>query len=86
MIIDKRFVYNNILIFYVGFVKLILEVFGASGAVWGFAEVLTLRNSDTVEEWRYVCIVVAILFFVRYTVVMFNFTKNTIRNKSELPN
>lgn len=33
-------------------VKLILEVFGACGAVWGFSEVVLLRTSHTLAFWR----------------------------------
>ena len=75
----KNYVQFNILLFYTGFVKIILEVFGASGAVWGFAEVLTLRNEDTVEFWRWICLIVALLFFIRYLVVMYLFTVDTIK-------
>ena len=72
--IDKKDFFN---ILYLSIVKLILEVFGASGAVWGFAEVLTLRNSETIEFWRWVCVAVAIVFFIRYCVVMFLLIKNS---------
>lgn len=75
----KSYFIFNLSLFYTGFVKLILEVFGASGAVWGFAEVLTLRNADTVEFWRWVCLIVALLFFIRYLVVMYLFTIDTIK-------
>ena len=75
----KLYFIFNLSLFYTGFVKLILEVFGASGAVWGFAEVLTLRDEDTVEFWRWVCLIVALLFFIRYLVVMYLFTIDTIK-------
>ena len=75
----KSYFIFNLSLFYTGFVKLILEVFGASGAVWGFAEVLTLRDEDTVEFWRWVCLIVALLFFIRYLVVMYIFTIDTIK-------
>ena len=67
-------------ILYLSVVKLILEVFGASGAVWGFAEVLTLRNSDTVEFWRWICLGIAFIFFIRYCVVMFLLIKKSNDN------
>ena len=79
----KLFAYKNILIFYTGFVKMILEVFGASGAVWGFSEVLTYRNEDTIEFWRYVCVAVALIFFIRYVIVMYTFSKKTLFIKDE---
>lgn len=75
----KNYIQFNLSLFYTGFVKLILEVFGASGAVWGFAEVLTLRDEDTVEFWRWVCLIVALLFFIRYLVVMYIFAIDTIK-------
>jgi membrane associated rhomboid family serine protease len=52
--------------FWVAFVKLILEVFGASGAIWGTSEVLTLRNPDTQEIWRYISSIIGIIFFIRF--------------------
>tara|TARA_Y100001970_G_scaffold522_1_gene616 strand:- start:2392 stop:2643 length:252 start_codon:yes stop_codon:yes gene_type:complete len=55
----KQFYYNS-------FVKLILEVFGASGAVWGTSEVLTLRNSDTQNVWRCISSIVGFAFLVRF--------------------
>lgn len=76
--IDKKDFFN---ILYLSIVKLILEVFGASGAVWGFAEVLTLRNSETIEFWRWICVAVAIVFFIRYCFVMFTLIKNSSDKK-----
>ena len=35
--------------------KFILEVCGGAGAIWGFSEVLTLRNAETVRE-KYKCL------------------------------
>ena len=52
--------------YYDSFVKLILEVFGASGAVWGTSEVLTLRNTDTQDVWRCISSVVGLAFLVRF--------------------
>ena len=76
--IDKKDFFN---ILYLSIVKLILEVFGASGAVWGFAEVLTLRNSETIEFWRWICVAVAIVFFIRYFFIMFTLIKNSSDKK-----
>jgi len=47
-------------------VKLTLEVFGAVGAVWGFSEIVTLRNTNTNDFWRVVAIVVGIIFLLRW--------------------
>jgi len=50
--------------------KLVLEVFGAAGAIWGFSEVLTLRRASTQEEWRFRALTVGALFFIRYGLQM----------------
>mmetsp|Transcript_3993 Transcript_3993/g.7078 ORF Transcript_3993/g.7078 Transcript_3993/m.7078 type:complete len:371 (-) Transcript_3993:139-1251(-) len=47
-------------------VKLVLEVFGATGAVWGFSEVVTLRNSDTNRFWRPIAIGIGVIYLVRW--------------------
>eukprot|EP00533_Pseudo-nitzschia_delicatissima_P013034 CAMPEP_0197275484 /NCGR_PEP_ID=MMETSP1432-20130617/13976_1 /TAXON_ID=44447 /ORGANISM="Pseudo-nitzschia delicatissima, Strain UNC1205" /LENGTH=172 /DNA_ID=CAMNT_0042741389 /DNA_START=42 /DNA_END=560 /DNA_ORIENTATION=+ len=48
--------------------KLVLEVFGAGGAIWGFSEVCGLRTkeSESIRFWRSVAMTVAILFAVRW--------------------
>ena len=50
--------------------KLVLEVFGGGGAIWGFSEVLTLRNADTVWFWRPCATAVGIIFFCRWVLQM----------------
>jgi len=45
---------------------LVLQVFGAAGAIWGFSEVLTLRTTETVYFWRPVALTVGLIFFVRW--------------------
>ena len=55
----KKFWYDSM-------VKLVLEVFGASGAVWGTSEVLTLRDSDTQDIWRGIASTVGFLFLIRF--------------------
>jgi len=50
--------------------KLVLEVFGSTGAIWGFSEVLTLRTSSTQELWRICALFVGSLFFLRYGLQM----------------
>ena len=47
-------------------VKLILEVMGATGAVWGFAETLHLRTRETQELWRLYALCTGSVFLVRY--------------------
>ena len=48
--------------------KLVLEVFGAGGAIWGFSEVCGLRttNLESIRFWRSAAITVAILFGARW--------------------
>jgi len=55
--------------------KLVLEVFGAGGAIWGFSEALTLRNPETQEFWRNKAIIVAVIFTARYFLQMKDYTK-----------
>jgi len=47
-------------------VKFVLEVFGATGAVWGFSEVVTLRSSDTNRLWRPIAIGIGVIYLVRW--------------------
>mmetsp|Transcript_36800 Transcript_36800/g.85958 ORF Transcript_36800/g.85958 Transcript_36800/m.85958 type:complete len:592 (-) Transcript_36800:119-1894(-) len=54
--------------------KLVLEVFGAGGAIWGFSESLTLRNPQTQEFWRNKAIIVAVIFTFRYFLQMKDYT------------
>jgi len=46
--------------------RLVLEVFGAGGAIWGFSEVMTFRRPETQEFWRRNAMVVAVIFTVRF--------------------
>lgn len=50
--------------------KLVLEVFGGGGAIWGFSEVLTLRNEHTVWFWRPCATAVGAIFFCRWVLQM----------------
>jgi len=45
--------------------KLILEVMGGAGAVWGFSEVCGLRTSSTVWFWRPCALIVGFFFLMR---------------------
>ena len=47
-------------------VELIIGVFGAVGAVWGFSEIVTLRNPETTKIWRPIAIGVGVIFLVRW--------------------
>lgn len=48
--------------------KLVLEVFGAGGAIWGFSEVCGFRTMEieSIEFWRKMALTTAALFGVRW--------------------
>ena len=46
--------------------KLILEVCGAAGAVWGFSECVGLRTNENVWFWRHLSLLVFVIFFIRW--------------------
>lgn len=47
--------------------KFILEVFGGTGAIWGFSEAVGLRTQqNSVTTWRPVALAVGFLFFLRW--------------------
>lgn len=54
--------------------KLVLEVFGGGGAIWGFSEVLTFRNHNTQEEWRVISATVGAIFGVRWLLQIVDFS------------
>jgi hypothetical protein len=47
--------------------RLILEVFGGAGAIWGFSEASGLRTSSTNWFWRPTALLVGFLFFLRWS-------------------
>ena len=46
--------------------KLVLEVFGGAGAIWGFSEAVGLRVPQTVWFWRPCALVFGFIFFCRW--------------------
>jgi len=46
-----------------------LEVIGAGGAVWGFSEMIGLRDNENVLLWRVISVGVTILFLFRWIIV-----------------
>lgn len=46
--------------------RIVLEVIGGAGAIWGGAEVFTLRNSENAELWRWISVGVGVLCFLRF--------------------
>jgi hypothetical protein len=57
-------------------VKLILEVFGAVGACWGFSEIATWRNPDTTYVWRPISLAMGALFFVGWIMQLVKFIQS----------
>jgi len=53
--------------------KLVLEVFGGGGAIWGFSEVCTFRRPETQEFWRHNAQIAAFIFFVRFSLQISDF-------------
>ena len=47
--------------------KLILEVMGGAGAVWGFSEVVGLRNESNWWFWRPVAKMIGLIFLARWS-------------------
>mgnify|MGYP000253527423 CR=1 FL=1 len=56
--------------------KLVLEVFGGGGAIWGFSEAAGLRNSGTEHIWRPTALLVAAIFFVRWLLQIRDYISN----------
>jgi hypothetical protein len=46
--------------------RLVLEVIGGAGAIWGGSEVFYLRDASTNELWRWLSVAVGILCFLRF--------------------
>lgn len=46
--------------------KLVLEVFGGAGAIWGFSEAAGLRSSETIWFWRPLALTVGVIFSLRW--------------------
>lgn len=64
--------------------RLVLEVFGGAGAIWGFSEVLTLRNAHTVWFWRPVALTFGLIFFVRWMMQIKDFMNECMGGTSYL--
>jgi hypothetical protein len=47
-------------------VRLVLEVFGSAGAIWGLSEAVGLRSSQSAWFWRPVALSVGMIFLVRW--------------------
>lgn len=48
------------------FLRIVLEVIGGAGAIWGGAEVVKLRTPETAELWRWISVAVGSLCYLRF--------------------
>lgn len=46
--------------------RIVLEVIGGAGAIWGGAEVVKLRNAENADLWRWLSISVGVLCYLRF--------------------
>mmetsp|Transcript_29037 Transcript_29037/g.43872 ORF Transcript_29037/g.43872 Transcript_29037/m.43872 type:complete len:370 (-) Transcript_29037:415-1524(-) len=46
--------------------RIVLEVIGGAGAIWGGAEVFTLRRTDNADLWRWLSIAIGIMCYLRF--------------------
>ena len=46
--------------------KIVLEVFGGAGAIWGFSEAIGFRVPSTVWFWRPTALTFGAIFFIRW--------------------
>ena len=72
----KNFCYKGLYLGYFAFTKFILEVLGVIGGIWGISEVFYLRNNETKNLWRYICMSIGFIFFIRYCIIMVILCKN----------
>lgn len=56
--------------------KLVLEVFGGGGAIWGASEIVTFRNPQTVHFWRPCAAIFAAVFLARFSLQIKDFLRN----------
>lgn len=65
--------------------RLVLEVFGGAGAIWGFSEALGLRNpTNSVPLWRPIALSFGFIFFCRWILQIQDFveeSKQTVPEK-----
>lgn len=58
------------------FARLVLEVLGAAGAIWGFSEAVGFRTSLTVWFWRPASLFTGAVFFFRWLLQIRDFMKD----------
>ena len=68
---------NLLRLFQIFAAKLVLEVFGGAGAIWGFSEAVGLRTPFTVWFWRPTALTVGAIFFVRWILQIMDFIEES---------
>lgn len=61
----NRFVFSSFALISL-LLRMVLEVIGGAGAIWGGAEVVKLRNADNADLWRWLSISVGVLCYARF--------------------
>ena len=61
----NRFVFSSFALISL-LLRIVLEVIGGAGAIWGGAEVVKLRNADNADLWRWLSIGVGVLCYLRF--------------------
>uniref|UniRef100_A0A7S2XLU2 Uncharacterized protein n=1 Tax=Attheya septentrionalis TaxID=420275 RepID=A0A7S2XLU2_9STRA len=56
--------------------RLVLEVFGGAGAIWGCSEAVGLRNATNVSFWRPLALTVGMIFFYRWVMQVRDYIKH----------
>ena len=59
-------IFFSIFAFVALILRIVLEVIGGAGAVWGGSEVFKLRYSETQEMWRWISVAIGILCLFRF--------------------
>ena len=64
--------------------RLILEVFGGAGAIWGFSEAIGFRTDNTVWFWRPAALTIGAVFFSRWLLQIRDFMNEHAMSSNNL--
>ena len=64
-------------------VAIILEVFGAVGACWGFSEIVTLRHPETNAFWQGWSSAFGLIFLMRWIIHLISFIKSERKKETK---
>ena len=65
--------------------KFVLEVLGGAGAIWGWSEVITWRNTETIWFWRPISLTVGTIFFCRWILQICDYVGEMPTSKLSIP-